>query len=529
MVCDCLLPCRQGGDGALMVVMNESLPELPSLSPQEAPAFAPAAPVKRKPLLSTEALPVHPLPELSSLPEPEPDLTALPEPDLQAPSSPEPQPLFIAQPIPQPQLPLPSPTRFELPVAASFLEAEPMVPPTESAALPVMAEATIAKPTTQRLVSLDAYRGFIMLLMASGGLGIASLAKSQPDSVWAKIAPYLQHVEWIGCAPWDLIQPAFMFMVGVAMAFSLAKRESRGQSFAAQLFHAVLRAVILVALGVLLSTSSASLQTNWIFTNVLAQIGLGYVFLFLLSRYSNTAVVLSTIFLLICYWLWFAVYLPPRPDFPLASIGATAEDVLPQPFTPWSKHINAAADLDRLLLNELPRKELFAFNPGGYQTFNFIPSIATMVLGLLCGRLLRGPRSDWAKVGRLVLWGVLLTAAGWAAGEYVCPLVKRIWTPSWVLFSGGIVMLMLSAFYVAIEMLGLRKLAMPLAIVGMNSIFVYLAYQLSSGWIKTTLQVHLGAQIFGGEFGPMIERGSVLAVLWLLCWWLYRRRAFLSI
>jgi len=95
--------------------------------------------------------------------------------------------------------------------------------------------------------------------------------------------------------------------------------------------------------------------------------------------------------------------------------------MLPHPFTPWSKHINAAADLDRLLLNALPRKDLFAFNPGGYQTFNFVPAIATMALGLLCGRLLRGPRSDWAKVGRLVLFGMLLTAAGWAAGEYLLP------------------------------------------------------------------------------------------------------------
>jgi predicted acyltransferase len=509
--------------------MTEPLPELPSLAPQEPPASAPATPLKLKPLFTAETLAVNPLPELASLPEPEPYFSTLPEPDLPPAPIAEPQPLFVAQPISQPQLPQPSPTRFELPISASFLEAKSFAPLPEPAPLPVVTEATAPKPTAQRLVSLDAYRGFIMLLMASGGLGIASLAKSQPGSVWAQIAPYLQHVEWIGCAPWDLIQPAFMFMVGVAMAFSLAKREARGQGFATQLFHAVLRAVILVALGVLLSTTVTSPQTNWIFTNVLAQIGLGYVFLFLLSRYNNTTVVLSTAFLLMCYWLWFAVNSPPRPDFPLASIGATAQDMLPHPFTPWSKHINAAADLDRLLLNALPRKELFAFNPGGYQTFNFIPSIATMVFGLLCGRLLRGPRSDWAKVGRLVLSGVLLTAAGWAAGEYLCPLVKRIWTPSWVLFSGGIVILMLSAFYVAIEMLGLRKLAMPLAIVGMNSIFVYLGYQLCSGWIKATLKVHLGAQIFDGEFGPMIESGSVLAVLWLLCWWLYRRRAFLSI
>lgn len=508
--------------------MNEPLPELPSLSPQEAPVPAAATPLKLKPLLSAETLAVNPLPELSSLPEPELDFIALPEPSFEAEPVPEPQPVFTALPVPQPLLPMPSPTRFESPVATRYLEVESAVPMSEPTPLPAMAEAEALKPN-QRLVSLDAYRGFIMLLMASGGLGIASLAKSQPDSVWASIAPYLQHVEWVGCTPWDLIQPAFMFMVGVAMAFSLAKREAGGQGFAGQLFHAVIRSLVMVALGVLLATTASSTQTNWLFTNVLAQIGLGYVFLFLLSRCNNTTVILSIAFVLICYWLWFAVYPPPRVDFPLASIGAKAEDIMPQPFTPWSKHTNAAADLDRLLLNELPRSQMYVYQEGGYQTFNFIPSLATMALGLLCGRLLRGPRSDWAKVGRLVLWGVLLAVAGWFAGEYICPLVKRIWTPSWVLFSGGIVMLLLSAFYVAVEMLGFRKLALPLAIVGMNSIFVYLAYQLSSGWITTTLKLHLGPQIFGGDFGPMIERGSVLAVLWLLCWWLYRRRAFLSI
>jgi predicted acyltransferase len=508
--------------------MNEPLAELPSITAQEA-----SPPIPRAAFPAARILPLlQPAPKAAATLEiqPLPDLTTLPGQN----TDPMPEPLSrYAPPAPIAHW-LPAPTNLAtepIPMALAFEDmysapAAAIEAVAEEPAVPAAMEPT--RPRQLRLTSLDAYRGFIMLLMASGGLGIASIAKSQPDSLWARIAPYLQHAEWIGCTPWDLIQPAFMFMVGVAMSLSLAKREAAGQGFAAQLVHAVIRAIVLVALGVLCASVGAA-QTNWVFTNVLAQIGLGYVFLFLLSRCSTTSIALSTVFMLLCCWLWFAMHPVPSADFPLASVGMTQEQMLPQPFTPWSKSTNAAADLDRLLLNALPRKELFVFNEGGYQTLNFAPALATMVLGLLCGRLLRSDRSDWAKVGRLILWGAGLAIAGWFAGEHLCPLVKRIWTPSWVLFSGGLVMLMLSAFYVAIEMLGLKKLSMPLVIIGMNSIFVYLATQLSAGWIKSTLKIHLGEELFAGAYGLMIERGSLLAVLWLLCWWLHRRRAFLSI
>ncbi|MBI5397231.1 MAG: DUF5009 domain-containing protein, partial [Verrucomicrobia bacterium] len=96
-----------------------------------------------------------------------------------------------------------------------------------------------------RLMSLDAFRGFTMLAMASGGLGIVAVAKKMPDSIWASVAPQLQHAEWIGCAAWDLIMPAFMFIVGVAMPFSFARRAAEGQSFGRQFRHALVRAVVL--------------------------------------------------------------------------------------------------------------------------------------------------------------------------------------------------------------------------------------------------------------------------------------------
>src|SRR5437868_1210426 len=111
----------------------------------------------------------------------------------------------------------------------------------------------MAKASTEngsnRLVSLDAYRGFIMLAMASGGLGMAALSN---DPAWGSVAEQFEHRDWEGCTFWDLIQPAFIFIVGVSMVFSYAARQAQGQNWPRQVIHAVKRALLLFALGVFL-------------------------------------------------------------------------------------------------------------------------------------------------------------------------------------------------------------------------------------------------------------------------------------
>src|SRR2546426_939011 len=134
-----------------------------------------------------------------------------------------------------------------------------------------------------RLTSMDAYRGFVMLLMASEGLRIAEVAHSFPNSpVWQFLASQVDHVEWVGCSLWDLIQPSFTFLAGVALAFSYASRKARGQTWGEMLRHALIRSVALVLLGVFLRSLGRP-QTYWTFEDVLSQIGLGYTFLFLLA------------------------------------------------------------------------------------------------------------------------------------------------------------------------------------------------------------------------------------------------------
>lgn len=380
-----------------------------------------------------------------------------------------------------------------------------------------------------RLVSLDAFRGFIMLLMASSGLGFAQMAQNAgPDSGWRHVAWQVSHVPWQGAALWDMIQPAFMFMVGIAVPLSVARRKQAGQGFMGMLGHAVVRSLLLILLAVVLSTGSKDPQTNWIFTNVLAQIGLGFTFLFILARLGWEYSVSAIVVIVVGYWYWFFQHPLPGPDFDFAAAGAAKEDLLPGMFGHWSKGLNAAADFDRWFLNLFPRAEPFVVNSGGYTTLNFIPALATMLGGSVTGALLmQSPRTHAQKCGMLVIAAVVCLLVGTLMGIVACPVVKRIWTPSWVFFSGGWVLLMLSFFYWLVEVANVRRLVFPLVVVGMNSLFIYVMSQLTTGWIKTQLAKHGMAPWFEGFWGPFFERSGVLAVLWLLCFWLYRQKAFL--
>lgn len=383
---------------------------------------------------------------------------------------------------------------------------------------------------SHRLLSLDAFRGFIMLMMASAGFGLAEIGRANPGTLWEQSAWLVSHVEWVGCSPWDLIQPAFMFMVGMAVPLSYWKRQERGDGFFSMSWHALSRAVLLVLLAVVLSTKAGDPMTNWIFPNVLAQIGLGYFFLVLLWRAGPEAEISAIIVILVAYWLFFYLHPLPPEGFDWTAWKVKQDELLGGLMAHWNKHWNAAGEFDRWFLNLFPRAERFEINAGGYQTLNFVPALATMLGGSLTSRFLaRSPKSMPMKAGLLVGAGVLCLFVGTMLGLFVCPVVKRIWTPSWVLFSGGWVLILLAAFYWIVEVWGWRKLVFPLVVVGMNSIFIYVLSNLSSGWIRASLKTHLPDAWTQGFWAPMVEKCGVLAVLWLLCFWLYRQRAFLRL
>lgn len=406
----------------------------------------------------------------------------------------------------------------------------------------------------QRLLSLDAYRGFIMILLAAAGFGIHSLSQLPNNApVWHELdyefwqclgfhfgyhPPWVSRFGLMGVGFWDLIQPAFMFMVGVAMPYSHARRETLGHSKWRRLGHTVWRALVLTLIGVFLMSQGMP-KTKWIFTNVLSQIGLGYVFLYLLMgrRLLVQGVAFGAI--LVGYWLLFASYTPPV-DYDYAAVNASEETIFEGRFASWSKNANIGYQFDRWFRNQFPQPndDPFHFEPGGYLTLNFVPSIATMLLGVFAGHLLRSGHKPWNKFWILIASGAVCMVLGVIAGELVCPIVKRIWTPSWVLFSGGWVVWMLAVFYAVFDLLPLRWLAFPLVVVGMNSIAMYLMGSLMGPWTQKMFNIHCHGLLewFFGEaamaddmYGRLVGPTAALVVFWLIAFWMYRQKFFIRV
>lgn len=446
---------------------------------------------------------------------------------------------------------------------------------------------------SRRLTSLDAYRGFVMLAMASGGLAIANVWHHSHDEIvkaggsadlWSRAAYQFEHTTWVGCSFWDLIQPSFMFMVGAALPFSYHSRRNRGDSAGKRMRHVIARAITLILLGVFLSSNHAPI-TNFSFVNVLTQIGLGYVFVYVLVDRPIGLQLVAIAAILGGYWAWNWKYEIPEAEQQQveAALQAAADrgeiDLAdePKPFTGefashFNKHTNAAAAVDRKLLNRFPRAPIetksktgdepetetsddgtFWFNRGGYQTLNFVPSIATMIFGLIAGTVLYKKDEDQRKFKVLLAFSVVCFIAAMAADTKIwpfqieslkwslCPTVKRIWTPTWAVFSAGWCFFLMAMFFVLFDMLPLKKLGFPLVVVGMNSIAFYMMSQLMKPWLRDTLKTHLstidqvrGTSIVSTLFGsgytaPIYLSLAVLFAMWLIAWWMYCRKVFIRI
>ncbi len=374
-------------------------------------------------------------------------------------------------------------------------------------------------PTSPRLLSLDVYRGIVMFCLFAGGFGLAQVAKDYPDSSAMQwLAFNTTHPQWssqfevIGFSLWDMIQPAFMFMVGVSMPYSYAKRQQLGDSYGKRLGHAWGRAVVLVLLGVLLQ-SMRKPETNWLFTNVLSQIGLGYGFLFFLvgKKFRVQLFVGATI--LVAYWA-------AMITFPSGLAGG------------WKTHFEDGSSFpqrfDLWFLNLFPRADEFTGH--AYSTLNFVPAMVTMLMGLSCGQLLKDDTlSERAKLRRLILGGAICLTLGVATSP-VCPIVKKLWTPSWTLFSGAYVMGLLALLYWLIDVKGWRwGWTFFFVVVGTNSIAAYFMGQLMKPWARSLLETHLPDAWFSGTWGPFWQSTLVAMLFWAILAWMYRNRIFIRI
>jgi heparan-alpha-glucosaminide N-acetyltransferase len=278
-----------------------------------------------------------------------------------------------------------------------------------------------------------------------------------------------------------------------------------------------------------------SFCTYWTFEDTLTQIGLGYTFLFLLAFAPLRAQAAAFITILIAFWAAFVLYPLPAPGFDYTQVGVPAD--WPHLYTGFLAHFNKNSNLswafDTWFLNLFPRETPFLFNPGGWSTLSFIPTLATMVLGLWCGQWLISSRTTVEKLRGLIAAGVALTLGGlvlqWL---HVCPIVKRIWTSSYTLYSGGLVILILAVFYALVEVKGWRRWAFPLLVIGANSIAVYVMSWTMEKFVSGALLRHLGRApfaILAAPFEPVLRGLGVLIVFWSILFWMYRRKIFLRI
>ncbi len=391
-------------------------------------------------------------------------------------------------------------------------------------------------PAAPRVKSVDAYRGLVMFLMMAEVLRLGAVKKAFPESeFWGFLAHHQEHVLWRGCSLHDLIQPSFSFLVGVALPFSLASRAARNEPTWQSWTHAAWRAAVLVLLGVFLR-SHGQKQTNWVFTDTLSQIGLGYLFLFALGHLRPVWQWAAAGAVLVGYWALFALHPLPPPDFDYKAVGVTSDEEKLSGFAAhWGKNTNPAAAFDVWLLNQFPRSEpwtLAKHNRGGYATLSFIPTLATMILGLIAGGWLRAGGAGWRNVRHFAAVGLALLASGYLLDALgVCPNVKRIWTPAWVLFSGGWCFLFLAAFAALLDTGAKGRWAFPLLVIGANSIAAYVAAWLLKPFVIESFKTHRGQDVFARfeEYEPLASGFAVLGVFWAVLLWMYQRKVFIKV
>lgn len=377
-----------------------------------------------------------------------------------------------------------------------------------------------------RVGAIDAYRGLVMLLLWAEVLRTCAVAAALPASVvWAAMCLQQTHAAWVGLHLHDLIQPSFYFLVGASCWLSL--RQPRGDLVR----RTAVRMLSLLALGILVR-SIDSLQVDP--TETLVQIALAYPFVVLIARQPRRVWFWSSAGILLGYWLLFALAPLPPADFDYPRVHVSPDWLQAHGLSGfaahWQKNSNIAWRIDQWFVPWLPGHAGHTGFKDGLATLNFVPSIATMLLGLAAADQLARERPPMAKARTLALAGASLALLGWALGAAgLCPVVKAIWTPSWVLFSGGICLVVLAAFYAAVDGLGFEKASWPLRVIGMNAIVAYAIYWLYQGMAFNAIRRVVGSRVFE-VFGPALEPAvyglAVMMLYWLVLYLLYRRRVF---
>lgn len=388
---------------------------------------------------------------------------------------------------------------------------------------------TSAMPASQRLVSIDAFRGLTI---------IAMILVNNPGD-WGHVYAPLLHAEWHGWTPTDLIFPFFLFIVGVVIPLALGRRLAAGGERRAVLGKIARRSLLLVALGLFLSgfpfglfgpRSFERLLETWRFPGVLQRIGVCYFLaatLFVTAREDRRrrVILVAIVALLLGYWL--LLTLVPVPDIDGSAFGRPDLD---------SKGYHLAGWLDRAVFGQHVWVSSKVYDPEGL--LSTLPALATTLLGVLTGLLLASMREPLEKVARLFVGGSLLVTAGYV-WSWFFPINKALWTSSYAVFTAGIAACALALCVWFFDVRGHGRVARPLGLYGVNAISVFVG----SGVLAKTLiylkvsdrslQSILHQTLFASWLPPYAA-SLAYALAWIagwfvVLWWMDRRGMVLKV
>jgi predicted acyltransferase len=376
-----------------------------------------------------------------------------------------------------------------------------------------MKDSTNTSPinTKDRLLSLDALRGFDMLWIIGGSSVIAALAK-YTDAGWLKsIAVQMQHVPWNGFHFYDLIFPLFMFISGIAIPYSVKSALSKNPSKSRLLLRFLKRMVILFILGLLYNGVFQDGFANARYASVLAQIGIAYFFAAVIYTYSGSVKATA---------LWIAGILT---GVSVMQLFVPVPGFGPGVFTPEG---SMNGYIDRLYL------------PGRLAYFNgifdalgilsVVSAIGMTLMGIIAGKILQSTTlSEYRKTGILGLCGIVLIPAAVILSP-VYPIIKVCWTSTYSLLAGGISFILIAVFYLIIDVWGYRKWSYFFRIIGMNSVFIYLFGRIVPVDVITGFFVGWITKPLGG-LGEVIGAVVIIAAEWLLLWFMYKKKVFVKV
>lgn len=360
-----------------------------------------------------------------------------------------------------------------------------------------------------RVLSLDVMRGVIMLLLAAESCAVyVSLESLNLPAPCNGVTQQFFHHPWHGLRFWDLVQPAFMLMAGSAMYISYYANTKKGTTWQRHFRHIFFRCVKLFICGVALHCVYAG-KPVWELWNVLTQLSVTTLIAYLIIRLPAVVQVVISIFLLILTTVLYQTVLMPGFD------------------QPYIEHHNFGAWMDTVLMGKT--------NSDGWVAINIIPTAAHTIWGVLAGKLLISPLSNRKKIEWLILAGSLGLLAGFSLDMlHFIPIIKRISTASFVLASGGWVLLIMAFLYWLTDVKKWNRQAWIFMVVGMNSIFIYLFFEtVGAQWLNGVVAIFVkGAAGFVGittQPAAVLSAFVTLFLEWCLCYWLYKKNIFIKL